>query len=555
MSNSHELEIRKKSASLRGEATGIRELPVVSKLIDTTTCIGCKACEVACQEWNDLQLIRTRQVGTYQTMPSLDADFWNLIKFREAVAPVGGVAGAEGASSDLLGEGGALSWLMRKDQCMHCADPGCLAACPAPGAIVQYANGIVDVNPEACIGCGLCATGCPFDVPRFSAKTGKMAKCTLCVDRVSVGIEPACVKACPTGCLQFGTKEDMVAQGQARVLQLRENGKPNAALYDPPGVDGTTVVTVLAHGDHPEWYGLPADPTVPASVWVSRKLLQPLGVVALVGSIGATFGHFLRMGPKEPSPEVTEQPIVQPTVGHEEDVVVGAHHLARHRFASRAVHWLTAVCFFGALLSGMPIWSPIFGWMAPVFGGLSVCRWLHPWLGVGFVAATAAMVVLWLSDMRMEKGDWGWFGPKALAYFRRKGASDPDVGKYNGGQKIFFYLVAALTLLLLATGLVLWFPRELARPWPDLAWVLHDAGFVLFLAAIVVHIYLGTAAMPGTFRSMTRGTVTKAWARLHHPRWAREVEGREAKGEGRANIASAEDAPSAPSAQAKADGE
>jgi formate dehydrogenase subunit gamma len=173
----------------------------------------------------------------------------------------------------------------------------------------------------------------------------------------------------------------------------------------------------------------------------------------------------------------------------------------------------------------MPIWSPIFGWMAPLFGGLSVCRWLHPWLGVGFVGATAATVVLWLADMRMEKGDWGWFGPKALAYLRRKGAGDPDVGKYNGGQKLFFYLVAALALLLLATGLVLWFPRELARPWPDLAWVVHDAGFLLFVAAVVVHIYLGTAAMPGTFRSMTRGTVTKAWARLHHPRWAREVMG------------------------------
>ena len=97
---------------------------------------------------------------------------------------------------------------------MHCADPGCLSACPAPGAIVQYANGIVDVNADACIGCGLCATGCPFDVPRVSARTGKMSKCTLCVDRVSVGLEPACVKACPTGCLQFGTKDDMVALGQ-----------------------------------------------------------------------------------------------------------------------------------------------------------------------------------------------------------------------------------------------------------------------------------------------------------------------------------------------------
>src|SRR5215510_14246374 len=85
-------------------------------------------------------------------------------------------------------------------------DPGCLHACPAPGAIVQYGNGIVDVNPEQCIGCRLCETGCPFNVPRFSEKTGKMSKCTLCVDRTTRGLEPACVKACATGCLHFVTK-------------------------------------------------------------------------------------------------------------------------------------------------------------------------------------------------------------------------------------------------------------------------------------------------------------------------------------------------------------
>ena len=175
------LEIRQSSAGVWGSATGQRNMAVVSKYIDTSTCIGCKACEVACQEWNDLHIVPTVQVGTYQTMPTLDANYWNLIKFRE------------------VEHDGNFSWLMRKDQCMHCADPGCLKACPAPGAIVQYENGIVDVNPDACIGCKMCETGCPFDVPRYAAKTDKMAKCTLCVDRVQVGTEPACIKACPTG--------------------------------------------------------------------------------------------------------------------------------------------------------------------------------------------------------------------------------------------------------------------------------------------------------------------------------------------------------------------
>lgn len=505
MSNSPQLEIKQRSAALRGENTGIRQLPVVAKFIDTTTCIGCKACEVACQEWNDLELVATQQTGSYQTMPTLDPNFWNLIKFREEERD------------------GALAWLMRKDQCMHCADPGCLKACPAPGAIVQYENGIVDVNPDACIGCGLCATGCPFDVPRFHARTGKMAKCTLCVDRVSVGIEPACVKACPTGCLSFGTKEDMLALGEQRVAALKDSGHKQAALYDPPGVGGTSVVTVLAHADHPEWYGLPADPHIPASVWVSRKLLRPIGLFAMAGSVGAVLGHFLRFGPSEPA---APQPEVQPTASGPENVVVG-DHIVRHRLATRVVHWTTAIAFFGALLSGLPIWTTIFRWMAPIFGGLAVCRWLHPWFGVVFVAATFIMFLQWVGDMRMRGKDWSWFGSRALAYMRHKG-EDPDIGKYNPGQKAFFFLVAFLSLVLLATGLVLWFPRELLPQLSGLSWVLHDGGFILFAVAMVVHIYLGTAGLPGTFRSMTRGTVAKSWAKLHHPAWYRDVTGKDA---------------------------
>jgi len=276
------LEVLRSSASLRGQRTGIRSLTTVSKYIDTSTCIGCKACEVACQEWNDLKVVATHQVGSYQTLPTLQADFWNLIRFNEHEF-----------------EGG-LAWLMRKDQCMHCADPGCLAACPAPGAIVQYANGIVDVDAENCIGCGLCETGCPFDVPRFSARTGKMAKCTLCVDRVDSGLEPACIKACPTGCLHFGSKEDMVELGNARVNQLKANGFANAALYDPPGVGGTSVVTVLAHGDRPELYGLPKDPQVPMSVRFSKRILKPLGIFAIGATLVGLFTHYVRTGPKKP---------------------------------------------------------------------------------------------------------------------------------------------------------------------------------------------------------------------------------------------------------------
>jgi formate dehydrogenase iron-sulfur subunit len=286
------LEITRASASLFGSATGIRQKATVSKYIDTTTCIGCKACEAACQEWNDLRTVNTSQTGTYQTLPALDAEFWNLIKFNERTT-----------------EHGDMMWLMRKDQCMHCAEPGCLEACPAPGAIVQYSNGIVDVDSTKCIGCGYCATGCPFDVPKFHAKTGKMAKCTLCVDRVEVGLEPACIKACPTGCLQFGTKDAMVAAGNTRVAQLKANGFEKAMLYDPQGVHGTSVVTVLGH-DHPEWYNLPVNPHVPYLVALWKKIVRPLGVLLSFATVVAVFNHYTKFGPKEPvvpEPETTER--------------------------------------------------------------------------------------------------------------------------------------------------------------------------------------------------------------------------------------------------------
>jgi formate dehydrogenase beta subunit len=218
-------------------------------------------------------------------MPTLHADFWNLIRFFEREVDSG------------------TAWLMRKDNCLHCEDPGCLAACPAPGAIVQYSNGIVDVNPDACIGCGYCETGCPFDVPRIREKTAKMSKCTLCVDRVSVSLEPACVKACPTGCLHFGTKDDMLELAALRVDQLKGTGFKGAALYDPPGVGGTGVVTVLAHGDHPEWYGLPRDPRVPHTVRIWKRFLRPLGMLAIFGAVVGAVGHYIRFGPKAPPAE------------------------------------------------------------------------------------------------------------------------------------------------------------------------------------------------------------------------------------------------------------
>ena len=145
---------------------------------------------------------------------------------------------------------------------MHCEEPGCLVACPAPGAIVQYTNGIVDFQQDQCIGCGYCMTGCPFDVPKFNAETRRVYKCTLCVDRAECRAcsrrasrrarRAACSSAPRTRCSR---------SPNARVEQLKANGFAQAAVYDPPGVGGTGVVTVLAFGDRPELYGLPRNPT------------------------------------------------------------------------------------------------------------------------------------------------------------------------------------------------------------------------------------------------------------------------------------------------------
>ena len=149
--------------------------PTYAKLVDISRCIGCKGCEVACKEWNDLKVEPTANFGSYQSHRDLTPNTWLLMRFNEV---------------DVEGN---LQWLITKDACLHCAEPGCLYACPAPGAIVQYANGIVDINQDQCIGCQYCVSGCPFNVPRFDRATRTVSKCNMCVDRVESGLEPACV--------------------------------------------------------------------------------------------------------------------------------------------------------------------------------------------------------------------------------------------------------------------------------------------------------------------------------------------------------------------------
>lgn len=281
------LDIAKRSATTT-EPPQARKTLEVAKLIDVSKCIGCKACQVACMQWNDLRDEVGTCAGTYDNPRDMTDQSWTVMRYAEVESEERG-----------------LEWLIRKDGCMHCEDPGCLKACPAPGAIIKYANGIVDFHQENCIGCGYCVTGCPFNVPRISKKDSKAYKCTLCSDRVAVGLEPACVKVCPTGSISFGSKEDMKELAAERVSELQERGFKNAGLYDPAGVGGTHVMYVLNHADKPTLYsGLPADPTIAPTVTLWKSIAKPIAMAGIAAAALGGLFHFVMKGPNEVSKEV-----------------------------------------------------------------------------------------------------------------------------------------------------------------------------------------------------------------------------------------------------------
>ena len=283
------LDIARRSATTT-ESPMVRATTEIAKLIDVSACIGCKACQAACMEWNDIRPELGNNVGVYDNPQDLDDKTWTLMRFSE------------------VEENGRLEWLIRKDGCMHCADPGCLKACPAPGAIIQYSNGIVDFHQENCIGCGYCITGCPFNVPRISKQDNKAYKCTLCSDRVAVGQEPACVKTCPTGAIVFGTKQAMKDHAAERIVDLKERGFAQAGLYDPIGVGGTHVMYVLHHADKPSLYqGLPDAPRISPMVSLWKGASKPLAMIALgAAALGSLF-HFISKGPNEVSEELERE--------------------------------------------------------------------------------------------------------------------------------------------------------------------------------------------------------------------------------------------------------
>jgi formate dehydrogenase iron-sulfur subunit len=235
-------------------------------LVDVSQCIGCKACEVACKQWNhNPARMAPTFTGSYQSHLGLDSATWTLIKFREGVNAKGDV-----------------NWTFQKFNCMHCTEAGCVMACPVD-ALFYADNGVVNLDFGKCIGCGYCEQACPFDAVHVDAQlwnTAKKAgKCTLCYDRVANGLLPACVQACPTDCIKYGAQSDLVAWGQERVKALKQLGVTNATLYGATELGGLHELYVLT--DTPDKFGLPLAPAVSKRIYLWQRMVKPAGKVLL----------------------------------------------------------------------------------------------------------------------------------------------------------------------------------------------------------------------------------------------------------------------------------
>jgi formate dehydrogenase iron-sulfur subunit len=254
----------------------------VGFLTDTTLCIGCKACEVACKQWNQLPDDGFALTGrSYDNTTALGASTWRHVLFSEQAIGQGIEQGIEQGNGQGI-DGRGVAWKMLSDVCKHCARAGCLEACPT-GAIVRTEHGSVYIQPDVCNGCGYCVPACPFGVVARRADDGRAWKCTLCYDRLQGQLEPACAKACPTDSIEFGPVERLRAKAAARVRSLREQGV-DARLYGEsaeaqPGTEGLHAFFVL--GDRPEAFNLPPDPAVPTKGVGRSWLWAAAGAVGL----------------------------------------------------------------------------------------------------------------------------------------------------------------------------------------------------------------------------------------------------------------------------------
>ncbi len=240
-----------------------------SLLISPEACIGCRACQTACKEWNQLSAAKTKNAGTFENPPDLNSSAFNKIHYVEFPVESG------------------VRWLFVSQRCMHCDDAGCMKICPAQGALYRTAEGAVAYNKRKCIGCRLCASACPFNVPRFDAN-GKIAKCHMCSDRISAGLQPACAKVCTTGGIRYGDRDDLIAQA-------RKAGY--ARIYGEADLSG--LGTLYAFRDAPRLYGMNEKPAIPETVIFWNNVLKPLSYLGLGGAVALALFHYVTVGPKK----------------------------------------------------------------------------------------------------------------------------------------------------------------------------------------------------------------------------------------------------------------
>lgn len=235
-------------------------------LIDETRCTGCRACQVACKQWNDLPAVKTHNRGTYQNPPSLSAETWNLIEFREIQA------------------GDRVGFYFLKRACMHCEHPACASVCPV-GALHKTEEGPVVYDDWKCIGCRYCMAACPFGIPTFDWQKGLLAqplirKCNFCVDRVSNGLQPACAKACPSRVITFGERQQLIAMGEARLRQSPERYVNR--IYGKEEAGGTSILYLSSISF--EKLGLPSLSSTPAPVLSEGVMGYTLPFAAVWGA-------------------------------------------------------------------------------------------------------------------------------------------------------------------------------------------------------------------------------------------------------------------------------
>jgi formate dehydrogenase subunit gamma len=188
----------------------------------------------------------------------------------------------------------------------------------------------------------------------------------------------------------------------------------------------------------------------------------------------------------------------------------------------RTVHWMTALSFLYAAFTGLSLWSPSLFWLSSLFGGGEAVRRWHPWGGVAFAIALGLMFRSWAKDMRLDSDDREWLR-QAHRYAVHDEKGLPEAGRFNAGQKTLFWVQSLAALLLFASGVVLFWPDAMPRGLRLTAVLVHPSAAVVAIAGILLHVYMGTAAVPGALRGMIQGSVPEAWARAHHPRWYRET--------------------------------